>query len=69
MSMRFEDLRQNPRVFRSATGLTVEEFKKMLRELKPFFEAHEAARLSRPDRLRAPGAGHPWGLDYYKPVL
>ncbi len=37
MSMRFEDLCQNPRVFRSATGLTVEEFKKLLRELKPFF--------------------------------
>jgi len=32
--------------------------------VEPFFEASEAQRLARPDRIRAPGAGHPWGLDY-----
>ncbi len=69
MLMRFKYLRQHPRVFRSVTGLTIPEFKGLLGELRPFFEAHEAKRLAHPDRIRAPGAGHPWGLDYRDSVL
>ena len=69
MLMRFKYLRQHPRVFRSVTGLTIAEFKELLGELRPFFEAREAKRLARPDRIRAPGAGHPWGLDYRDSVL
>jgi hypothetical protein len=38
-------------------------------ELKPFFESNEAKRLTRPDRVRAPGAGHPWALEYCNGVL
>jgi hypothetical protein len=67
--MRFEYLNRHPRVFRSVTGLTIAEFNELLVELRPFFEAHEAKRLARPDRIRAPGAGHPWGLDYRNGVL
>jgi hypothetical protein len=51
------------------TGLTIPEFKEMLVELRPFFEAHEAKRLASPDRVGAPGVGHPWGLDYQDSVL
>jgi len=69
MLMRFKYLRQHPRVFRSMTGLTIAEFKELLGELRPFFEAHEVKRLARPDRIRAPGAGHPWGLDYRDSLL
>lgn len=61
MLMRFKYLGQHPCVFRSVTGLTIEEFDKLLVELWPFFEAHEAKRLARPGRIRAPGAGHPFG--------
>ena len=57
MLMRFEYLSQYPRVFRSVTGLTIAEFKELLGELRSFFEAHEARRLARPDRVRAAGPG------------
>ncbi|MCK4472340.1 MAG: transposase family protein, partial [Anaerolineae bacterium] len=69
MLMRFKYLCQHPRVFRSVTGLTIAEFKELLGELWPFFEAHETKRLAHPGRVRAPGAGHPWGLDYRDGVL
>jgi hypothetical protein len=69
MFMRHTYLSQHPRVFRSMTGLAMEEFNDLLDESSPFFEASEAERLARPDRRRAPGAGHPWGLDYGNGML
>jgi hypothetical protein len=69
MLMRYAYLSQHPQVFRSMTGLRTAEFNDLLDELRPFFEASEAERLARPDRIRALGAGHPWGLDYRDGVL
>lgn len=69
MFMRYEHLSRYPRVFRSVTGLAIAEFKDLLIELRPFFEANEVKRLTRPGRKRAPGAGHPWELDYHNGVL
>lgn len=69
MFMRYEYLSRYPRVFRSVTGLAIAEFNGLLNELRPFFEDSEARRLVRRDRVRAPGAGHPWGLDYGDGVL
>jgi hypothetical protein len=69
MLMRYAYLSQHPQVFRSMTGLTTAEFNDLLDELRPFFEASEVERLVRPDRIRALGAGHPWGLDYRDGVL
>ena len=69
MFMRFEYLSKHPRVLRGVTGMAIAEFNDLLGELRPFFEANEARRLARPDRKRAPGAGHPWELDYRDGVL
>jgi len=46
------------------TGLTVLEFGQLVMEVEPFYEATEQERLAPPDRIRAPGAGHPFELDY-----
>lgn len=69
MFMRYEYLSRYPRVFRSVTGLAIAEFNGLLNELRSFFEDSEARRLMRRDRVRAPGAGHPWALDYRDGVL
>jgi hypothetical protein len=41
----------------------------MVIEVQPHHEATERERLARPDRLRAPGAGHPFELDYQDSLL
>jgi hypothetical protein len=58
MIFRHWHLSQHPAVFRSMTGLTVDEFAALFADLQPAFAAAEVARLSRPDRRRAIGAGH-----------
>jgi hypothetical protein len=60
--MRFEYLSQHPHVFRSVTGFCIAEFKELLGELRSFFEAHGAKRLTRPDWVSAPGALVPLGV-------
>jgi DDE superfamily endonuclease/Helix-turn-helix of DDE superfamily endonuclease len=57
MIFRHWHLSQHPRVFQTMTGLTVEEFAALFADLRPAFAEAEAARLSRPDRRRAIGAG------------
>jgi hypothetical protein len=69
MLMRYEYLSEHPTVFRSMTGLSVSEFDRMVVEVAPRYEATERERLARPDRLRAPGAGHPFELDYQDALL
>jgi hypothetical protein len=44
------------------TGLTVEEFRSLLGELAPRLTRADRARLQRPERRRAPGAGRPLRL-------
>jgi hypothetical protein len=69
MLMRYEYLSEHPTVFRSMTGLSVTEFDRLVVEVEPCYEATERERLDRPDRLRAPGAGHPFELDYQDSLL
>lgn len=67
--MRYEYLSEHPRVFQSMTGVGVSEFDQLVVELEPFYEKTEQKRLARPDRVRGPGAGHPFELDYRDSLL
>src|SRR5215212_2311712 len=62
MILRHAYLSSHPTVFRSMTGLRVAEFDALVRDLWPRYRAAEQARLSRPTRRRAIGAGHPFEL-------
>lgn len=53
----FEALRVQPGVFKSMTGVSVEEFQAMLAQVSPRYEAMVNSRLERTDRKRAPGGG------------
>lgn len=63
MMMRYGRLRRHPTVFRAMTGLDVAGFDALYAEFVPRFAAAERRRLSRPDRRRAIGGGHPFELD------
>ena len=69
MLMRYEYLSEHPTVFRSMTGLSVSEFDRTVIEVASSYEVTERERLARADRLRAPGAGHPFELDYRDQLL
>jgi hypothetical protein len=51
------------------TGLPVSEFDQTVVEVEPHHEAKERERLARRDRLRAPGAGHPFEMDFRNALL
>lgn len=61
--MRPKQLRIHPGVFRAMTGLSVPAFDALVGELAPAYADAEFDRLDHPDRERAVGAGHPFGLD------
>ncbi|MFN2109388.1 MAG: transposase family protein [Anaerolineae bacterium] len=63
MIMRYSWVSQYPQVFQSMTGLRVSEFDEVVDAVLPLYAAAEAARLERPDRERALGAGHPFELN------
>jgi hypothetical protein len=62
MILRYEQLRQFPRVFRSMTGLSLTEFDALVEDLLPRFRTAEQSRAQRPGRRRAPGGGRPFEL-------
>jgi hypothetical protein len=62
MILRYHHLKQHPKVFQSLTGLRLGEFNALLDDVLPGYQVAEAARLSRPERQRAIGAGHPFEL-------
>lgn len=51
------------------TGLRVKEFDTLVNEIAEVYGAAEEQRLSRPDRKRAIGGGHPFELSYRDQVL
>jgi DDE superfamily endonuclease/Helix-turn-helix of DDE superfamily endonuclease len=57
MILRYGCLSRHPRVFQLMTGLTVADFRVLYADLAPAFGDAEVARLSRPTRRRAIGAG------------
>jgi hypothetical protein len=63
MILRYEHLSQHPKVFKSMTGLRVSEFDALASDVLPRYAAAEIERLSRPDRQRAIGGGHPFELE------
>jgi hypothetical protein len=62
MIARFHRLSGYPAVFKAMTGLSLAQFHALELDFAPRFERSEAARLTRPGRLRAIGAGHPFEL-------
>ncbi len=48
---------RRPRTFRSITGLSIEKFNKLLKELSPLYEKSESQRLTNSNRKRKKGGG------------
>ena len=67
--MRYGHLSQHPTVFKAMTGLRVKEFDEVVEEVLPKYVQAEEARLSRPNRKRAVGAGHPFTLKARDQIL
>jgi hypothetical protein len=69
MLLRYANLVKYPRVFRALTGLTPPEFDELVSDLEPRWAEAEVARLSRPNRQRDIGAGHPFELEAREQML
>jgi hypothetical protein len=69
MIMRYEYLSQHPSVFQKCTGLTVVLFDQLVNDMMPVYLNAEEQRLSRPNRQRGIGAGHPCDLDERNLIL
>ena len=62
-------LRRKPPQFRAFTGLTVQEFDQLLREVQTAYQASLQKQQQHPDRQRKPGAGRPFALDLPERLL
>jgi hypothetical protein len=69
MIMRYNYLSQHMTVFQKCTGLTVDLFDQVVKEVLPLYAAAEEARLSQRQRVRAVGAGHPFELEERDHIL
>jgi hypothetical protein len=69
MIMRYGYLTHDPNVFYAVTGLRVREFDDLVADVVPRYAEQEEARLTRPDRQRAIGGGHPFELGLRDHVL
>jgi len=58
----YEELVKKPRVFKSITGLSIEEFERLFQKLAPAWVEYEHKRLKRPNRKRAIGGGRKYAL-------
>ncbi len=63
MILRYRHVSRFPRVFKAMTSLDVPEFDALVRDILPRYTVAEQIRLTRPERKRAMGAGHPFTLD------
>ena len=59
----YEKLSKKVKSFQKLTGVTVEQFNKIVEQICPYWEKSEHARLSRPNRQRAIGAGRKYHLE------
>lgn len=62
-------LTRHPAVFRAMTGISVAEYRQIVRELAGPYAAAEQRRLARPDRRRAIGGGRQFTLAMAEQVL
>jgi hypothetical protein len=69
MLTRYSRLIRHPVVFKALTGLTRAQFDAVYDDFAPRFTAAEHQRLSRPDRRRAIGGGHPFELSQRDQLL
>lgn len=69
MIMRYDYLSQHPNGFQKCTGLTVALFEQLVDEVLPLYLEGEERRLSKRQRQRAIGAGHPFELNLHDHVL
>jgi DDE superfamily endonuclease len=60
MSLHYQTIVSKPKLFRQLTTLTLAEFDLLVKKLEPEWKEREILRLSRPDRKRAIGQGHPY---------
>jgi hypothetical protein len=65
----YELLKKRPPAFKNLTGIGVTEFDQLYYELVPRWSAGERQRLSRPNRKRAIGGGHPYSLELEDQLL
>lgn len=69
MRLNYLSLRRDPQAFRAMTGLNVAEFDSVVRDLRPRLVQADYQRLSRPDRERDIGGGHPFELSTTDQIL
>lgn len=62
-------LREVPSAFRAMTGMSVDEFTALARDIVPSVASAEATRRSRRKRQRAVGGGHPFTLSFRAQLL
>ena len=65
----YELLKKSASAFKNLTSIEMGEFDKLYHELVPFWNAGEYERLSRPNRQRAIGGGHPYTLELEDQLL
>jgi IS5 family transposase len=57
-----KNLKKNPSSFRLLTGLSIQEFDRLLAELEPIWNSERDRRAGRKNRRRKPGAGRHFSL-------
>lgn len=62
--LNLETLMKRPKTFRSLTGLSPEEFRRLSKEVKPLWEESEIRRKNRKNRKRKIGAGRKYKLSF-----
>jgi hypothetical protein len=67
--LNFSILSKKPAYFRNFSGVELDEFNTLNLQIKEKYAAYEKKRLSRVDRKRAVGAGHPFKLPLTDRVL
>lgn len=60
MSLRYQTIVHKPKLLRQLTTLTLPEFDQLVKKVEPEWRERERIRLTRPNRKRAIGQGHPY---------
>ena len=67
--LNYKTLSSKPSIFRSLTGLEVSEFNSVHVNVDAKYDEYETKRLSRKNRKRKVGAGHPYKLPLQERLL
>lgn len=67
--MTYQGLKQRPRYFLAFTGLTVEEYEKLIAQIQSDWVSQRIARLTRPNRKRKIGGGRKYALPHIEDQL